>query len=484
MYILKSFLKIDNLVLNQVNNNSAIGELSDLAYTYSKDKGYYTNSGTYPGLELVTFTSLSDDTGTSLKVEMIPRVKEFMFKLATWMTEDAAIMPQWFNVSTDVFLSELTDAVADGTGPFTPDNVNPLPGPVGTYEDVVIQACSEEYSVVEPNGNDRYFIHWVQLEIDYPYDTGSGIEVRTAQVKLWLNDEAFRAMYDDFELVIVPMFDDLDDFFDTASNVNALVNIGKEPSNVVQRFTDAKGSFPSTLDKLLTYNWHDPTLPENVIPVPWGVVIYGAAGNDPDAIRESLRTFILENSSHDEPEWGTIFPGIFRTSEFILIPMWHRYATVNKSNWEGVHSPVTSLHRDKELLLEMCPNYTESFILENAESFMFQYKSIAIWSIPSEFNEVGLLKIQTAVPDFASITTHSLDWNRLNGQARDWLERMSYVILKAEDDSEIASLPSYMSRVYRNNIMYIATEINEKTFLVASKKYFKDNLLPILGSEE
>lgn len=486
MYILKSFLKIDTLVNNQINTLSPIGELSDIANTYSKDKGSYTDITNYPGFEYVSFTSLSDDSGTPVKVLMVPRVKVFLFKLAQWMNNTAAIMPQWFNTTegTNEFLNELRDAVANGTSPFTPDPANPLPGSITDYEDVNIIACSEEYSVVNPSGSDRYFVHWVQFEIDYPFDTGSGIERRTAHVKIWLNDEDFRLTYDDYEIVIVPMVSNLDDFFDTYSHVLTLVNAAKEPNNIVTRLNNAKGDFPCTIEKVLTYNWHDDLVPANTIPTPWGVIIYGLAGDNLDAIREELRDYILNHSSHTEEEWGAIFPGIFRVSEFMLIPMWHRYAIPNATLVQGIYSPVVSLNRDKTILQQVSPTMNETYILNKAESFVFQYKSIAVYALPSQYNDNGLQKLQAAVPDFASIPTNSLDFSRLNLNAQEWLEKIANAIIVAESMTEISSIPSGMARVHRSGVMFVATEINEKTYLIASKKYFKDNIDEILASEE
>ena len=494
MYILKSFLKIDSLTNNQINTVSPIGELSDIANTYAKEKGSYTDIVNYPGFEYTTFTSLSDDSGVPVKVLMEPRTKVFLFKLAQWMYNTAAIMPQWFNMSggTNEFLTQLQTAVENGTSPFTDDVANPLPGSVTSYDDVEILGCSEEYSVVDINGDDRYFVHWVQFQIDYAYDTGSGIESRTADVKIWLNDEDFRLTYDDFELVVVPMVSDLDDFFDTYTNVLNMVTAAKEPTNIVTRLNAAKGDNPCTIEKVLTYNWHDDELPPNTIPVPWGVVIYGAAGDNLDAIREALREYILDHSSHPEEDgdpdghegWGDIFPGIFRVSEFMLIPMWHRYAIPNATLTQGIYSPVVSLFRDKTILNQVCPNMSLAYISEHAESFVFQYKSIAIYSIPSEFNNVDLFKLQASVPDFASIPTSSLDFSRLNLMAQEWLEKIANAIIAAESMTNISALPIGMARVHRNGVMFVATEINEKTYLIAAKKFFNDNIPEIIASEE
>lgn len=476
MYSLKAFLKIDSLTNNQPNVVAPIGELSDLGYTYSKNKGFYTDVADHPGFEYVAFTSKSDDTGAEQDTLLIARIKEFLFKTSHWMNSTAAGMPQYFNGpnGTQVFLTEWQSAI-DGWAPSVP---NQLDVDSDDYDDVQILGVSPEYTLV--SGINKYFVHWVEFNIDYLYNT----TLKTAHVKIWLSDAAFREQYDDYEIVVVPFVNDLDDFFDTYSQVNILVNDAKNPNNIVSRFETAKGEHPSTIQKVLTYNWHDDLVPPNLIPTPWGVLIYGIAGDNLDAIREELREYILDHSSHTEEEWGEIFPGIFRVNEFLLIPMWHRYSIPNATLLQGIYSPVVQLNRDKTLLNTICPNLDMEWIEDHAESFVYPYKSVAIYSIPSNFNNEDLHILQAAIPNWAHISTDTYDFSRMNIQAQEWANKMENAIITAESITAVSTVPSGYSRVYRNNIMFVALEINERTYLVCAKKYFKDHVPEILASDE
>jgi hypothetical protein len=61
---------------------------------------------------------------------------------------------------------------------------------------------------------------------------------------------------------------------------------------------------------------------------------------------------------------------------------------------------------------------------------------------------------------------------------------MENAIITAESITAVSTVPSGYSRVYRNNIMFVALEINERTYLVCAKKYFKDHVPEILASDE
>ncbi len=476
MYVLKAFLKIDSLTKNQPNVVSDIGELSDLGYTYSKNKGFYTDTVNHPGFEIVSFTSKADDTGAEIETLLKDRIAEFVFKTAAWMNSIAAITPQWFTAGTNVFLDEYRDVI-DSWSSSTPNN---LPGSVSTYDDVNVIGISEDYSIVQPVSSDRYYVHWVEFEIDYVY---SGV-VKTATVKLWLNDEDFRLTFDDFEIVVVPMVSNLDDFFDTYSHVNTLVTAAKDPTNVVNRFELAKGEHPPTIQKVMTYSWHDSMIPPNLIPTPWGILIYGAAGDNLDAIREALKEYILDHSAHTEEEWGEIFPGIFRVAEFMLIPMWHRYSIPNASLSQGIYSPISSAFRDRSIVSDILPALNHEYIALHMESFVFPYKSIAVQSIPSQFNNVNLHSLQKAIPNWAHISTDTYDFSRMNLDAQSWAEKMANAINIAESMTNISPVGAGLTRLHRSGVMYVAFEDNEKTYLVCSKKYFKDNIPDILASAE
>ena len=50
------------------------------------------------------------------------------------------------------------------------------------------------------------------------------------------------------------------------------------------------------------------------------LIIYGAAGNDADAIKNAIREYISTHSAL--PNWSTLYPTLYADNEFTIIPMW------------------------------------------------------------------------------------------------------------------------------------------------------------------
>ena len=81
---------------------------------------------------------------------------------------------------------------------------------------------------------------------------------------------------------------------------------------------ELKEKDPETVTRVHEYNYVNKTL-DLKISTNWCVLIYGPSGDDVESIKEAIRKYVLDNSTHTETEWKEIFPDIFSINEFILI---------------------------------------------------------------------------------------------------------------------------------------------------------------------
>ena len=117
------------------------------------------------------------------------------------------------------------------------------------------------------------------------------------EIRVWFVDDSFNEQYDEFEIVVVPPFDNLDDFFKTGTEVENLLKSFDDAARF-QRMQNAKDGHPETIIRSQPYNYIDPYNASHKVASNWGLLIYGPAGNNIDAINDALVDFILANSTH------------------------------------------------------------------------------------------------------------------------------------------------------------------------------------------
>jgi hypothetical protein len=109
MNIVKGFVNIQSLISNTPGSTSSIGELSPNGFTYSKEKGFYTNIH-LDGYDLITFTSV-DSNGdkrilTTEEVDFIIRIVDYV-KLYTSAREAPFSLDDLRSNMLDQFIGKL-----------------------------------------------------------------------------------------------------------------------------------------------------------------------------------------------------------------------------------------------------------------------------------------------------------------------------------------------------------------------------------------
>lgn len=428
MYSLKGFVSFAGFANNTPGQVAKIGELSSYSMTYAKDKGYYDDIAN-KDIELTTFFSKQDDA-----VIVVPDgVKSQVFALVGWVygqmiatnnTQDRTtfLMSLGTNFAADIEQVEAGTIVTDGS---------------------------------------YYIPEWISWKL-------IGTET---YIRMWFTDESFRAQYDEFEIVVVPALELVDNFFLQATEVDTRLT-AMTTTKMVDRLQQAKGDYPETIVKVETYNYIAPGNPDYKVPSRWGVLIYGGAGNNVDSIKDALVKYILAHSTHGRADWVDLLPDLFKRTEFIITPLWNQYGIPNRRLEAGIYSPlvkaVSAIGIAKQTATQYPPAHVDNYI-----SFMgHTYKSLALAIVGGPENREGKFYLTDFYSDFIMVNTSSVDFNRMDPNTQELSKMLAEMIYQAETVDKYTVLPFGMTRLIRDGLLYIVKTVDNVQFLVVAKASF------------
>lgn len=434
MFVIKGFMPHSQFANNTHGAVAAFGEISTLALTYAREKGIY-KSALSAEMELFSFTTMQDTTHTQLTTGQV----DHMVRIVKTLYDRS--LDTHGEVFADEVLADLIDSYS---------------------------AVAENFEVgVMVQDNNGY---WAPEWISWKAKNIPGLTAENT-IKIWLSDEAFRRQYDDFEIIVVTPTANLDDFFKTGVEVERMLK-AKSPSEVMYDIQLAKGNSPETIIRAESYNYLDPYTPGKKVPAPFHVLIYGAAGNNIDAISDAIVDHLLKNSSHTRDQWIKILPDLFKRTEIIVVPLWDNFAIPNRELQVGIHSPVTNPKNVYALFKQVVPSYPVAHIDEHLNIFPQPYKSLACAAVGSIDNRDALFEILDVFPDYINILSTSNDFGRMDVLTQNWARLLNRMIVEAEKMGKYTSIPIEMSKVTRNGILYLVARFENINYLVAAKMNF------------
>jgi hypothetical protein len=426
MYSLKGFIEIEALVKNNVGVNSVIGELSVLASTYSRERGDYFNP-TYPGFNLVTLSSVTDST----KVPVDPVLSSHVLEVAKYVYDYCLLKAGGINQ---------TDFNAD----------------ISTYFAEEIQTLNFGLFVSNGDLSLPAFMSWTNPLL--PANV----------IKIWFADSAFRQQYDQFEIIVIPPVPDLDDFYLAVSAIQTKVQSRSIPE-LVDLIQASKLNNPETVLRTNSYDYYNPVTSLPVFETLWSVLIYGAAGDNIDTIKDATIAYILANSTHSRAEWTVILPDLFKRTEFVVLPRWTNLAIPNLTTTVGIYSPVINLRESNIYAKAKVPEYTSAHIDLYLTALGVNYKSLAVLCISNPENRDGKFELRTLYPDYINVGTNSLDFNRMSAVTQEFVDLLERMLIVAETMTEFSDVPPEVRRVKRGTRVFASAVYDNIQYLVLSR---------------
>lgn len=427
MYQLKGFISIKSLIDNSVGVTAPLGELSLWSLTYTKDRGEYESVAT-PGFRLSSIYSLDSTTGI---VELNAPLADRVLALSKWVFD--YLQTQIQPISVSLFSNEI---LANFNGEVSYFNF----GPFISDGNVVLPEWISWKSLLSPDN----------------------------EIKVWFSDSAFSSQFDVTEIITVAPLQNLDDFFLAPNLVNNRI-LARTASETMDLIQASKNGNPETILRTETFAYKNALFPSVTFPTNWTVIIYGAAGDNPDSIKDAIIEYVLTHSTHTRDEWAAILPDLFKRTEFIINPAWYRYSIPNKTVQAGLYSPIIhpkeAIIYAKAIIREYNPVYIDNVI----SFFGHPYKSIAIGCVGGVDNRDGKININDFFPDYIAVGTGSLDFNRMEIATQNWSLLLEQMLIVAESMTTYSTIPRNMRRVKRGGFIYVSAVYQNVQYLVSAK---------------
>lgn len=429
MYYLKAFGQFSALTNNALGVISNLGELSTNSLTFTKERTEHTDIA-YPGLTLVAFSSKDSSISSPTPVSTSFQVRslEMMSTVYTYCKNSVG-KPVINNLLISI-LNSLAGKVSDlEAGALVSTNVN---------------------------GTTLWMPEWISW---------AASNLGGNQIKIWFSNEAFQNQYDEYELVVIPPVSNLNVLFSTEDNIQEALD-ARPISALINLAQAAKDGHPETLHVAESYMLYPPSEATYRPMTTWQVLIYGKQGNNPDAIREAIRVYALDNSTYLEQDWRDLLPDVFRVTEFTILPRWDKISVPERQTASGVYSPISkpaeTLEYTKNLYSDQDPQHLDLAI----RVLPHVYRSIGLVVFGGSDNREDKFSITDFYPDYIAVGTGSTDFSRMGLSTQQWSTLVQRLLIAAESGDSGSALPVGMRRVTRSGLTHVVESIQNIQFMV------------------
>lgn len=452
-FSIKAFVSYGNLADNAPNVISPLGELSLRSGTFAKDRQIVSTAAGSPtsAIDITVFTC-KDKDGVDYGVP--PEIEDLLRDVVSWSYSES--QNGTFTGVTNTYATAFSEE---------------FEGDEGKAENLVVGGMVNKDTLWLPS----YITFFVKLS-NIGFEGAVPENLDPMRVRLWFSDAAFATQYDDYEIDFIPPVADLDSLFGSAHVVATQLGQRTPPelTELIQQTSDGK---PYTVVRTMNFKYHYKGSFQQTANAYWTFVIWGAAGDNVDVFRTLLAQWILENSTHTQAEWSEIFPDIFSSTEFIIVPLWNQYAIPNLTLDYAMYSPSVLLKDAVDMLhgTAIGQDYTTQHVDDHASFLSVPFKSIACLAVGGPNNLDDQFNLIDVVPDYIDVPPSSIDFDRMSESTRNWAYRLYAMLNVAETMTESSDLPAGMMRVKRTNaaeqeILYLVSTINEVQYLMVSKQ--------------
>lgn len=429
MNILKAFAQIGPLVDNTLGVVAPIGELSDWSKSFVRERTEHVHSE-FPGETLVSFSYRVNEVATQLPDAVAYQV----LKGVNWVYAQAR------------------------GGKFSEEK--------DSFQQTFIQAFGDTYDLIDSGIMVQFGTYFAPEYLEFAPKNGS----QDAHWKVWFADDSFENQFDEFTILVVEPLKPVDQFFDDYNDVKAKVAKISQ-TEVFSRMSVARGLHPETVLRNDVFTWEDKVDKTLTIDTNWVTIIYGAAGDNLDSVKEAIRNYILANSTHTRDEWAEIFPDLFTSTEFIITPMYPDIAIPNEVRQTGVYRGATSVVEAVALAKKTAKGvkYTDAHVAANINIVPTQYRSLMCAVVGGPENHDGIDQFVEHFKDYINVATTHVDFLRMSESTKEFIMILGQMLRYAEEMTPNTGVPQGFNRLTRDGVVFIACSFEKFLYLVVTK---------------
>lgn len=431
MKIIKGFVEYASLTNNASNTVSVLGELSDISKTYSIDKLSYSKAQD-ASTDVATLTVMhSKDSGDQSFYSPSFNQTEEIFKVVHFVK-------QYLQTYPSASFSQIAENLnIEYSGELSTVQFGPL--------------------AVQGTAKLPQWISWISLSNSNNY------------IRVWVSDAAFKTQYDEHLIKVIPPVETVSQLFTGYSNVQTIV-AAQNNDALYDKITSIRQDKPETVLRVFNFNYVNPLNNSQTIAVKWPVLIYGAAGDTLDAIKDAIEEYLLTAApGTTTSQWQTLFPDLFKRTEFVIMPRWDLISVPNYTN-------TSSLYRNSMNVSELlsyaknflAPTFPATHVDAKIETMAVDYKSMSLLAVPGFNNLPDKSKLIQMFPDFLAVNTSMTDFSRMSQATQQWVIKLNASLFVANDPNAITILPQGVRHQRKYGKNFVSFMHDNVSYLVAS----------------
>lgn len=444
MKIIQGFVTIPALADNRVGAIAKFGEFSAHSMTFSRDLRNLSDTSQYPHIEVLTVKAVNE---SSQNIDIPALVASRMLSVSNFIHDQYVKSTIPLNSSKAVLEQAITTEMPYATS-------------VKIGE------------IMNTTQTGKRLIDNIRFDINH--------ESEQYRITLWFSDERFRSQYRYYEIEVIPPVDDINRFIDSLPNV--AVDLSKvKVQSITNRINTQNRKDKFT--ELVTYplTWHEPTdnTGKVVLNTEWTLIIYGNAGADTEAIKGAIREYLLAHSNY--ADWPKIFPTLFSTNEFVVVPFWDAIATPKVVYDDGLYNSMITTGLINLATYKYIPSSyrlgegSNEFIAINTTVGSVFYRSMMFMALGNPSNKGGIYTFQHLFPDYMAVPTDSPDFARMTTNTQSFVLKLNECFNKARGYSPNEIFPSGFTLAVKGAREYIGFDFGEFTFYVMTRLgYLRD----------
>lgn len=443
MKTIKGFVAIDALADNTDGIVAPFGELSAYSTTFSKDRAILADSVNYPAVRVISFSS-KDEAGAHIAIPAA--ASDMMLQVGDYIRAEYAAGNIPTNASKAAFIT-------------TMEAVPAFSGIVNIAIGELLAGSSATYNMPD----------FVRYEIT--------VSAVVYECTLWFADAAFRGQFDEYEIIVIPPETPIDNINADTAVVSPLL-AAFTASAALTAIGTAISDKPATLSKIQQYTWHDPAVPSSTLTASFAIVIYGAAGNDVDRIKEAIKNYIADNSVLTN--WPDVFPDLYAENEFVFMPRWDHEADAGGLLTYPIYNPTMKIGDAVTIATSLLPSaYATAVTLSTflglyLEASQAYFRSLGFLVVGSPNNTGAVFKFSQRFADYTALDTTSADFDRMGAATGAFVLKFAQALEIARTMTASSSIPAGFSRVTRDGRHFVGFNVagDPYTYLVISKLSF------------
>lgn len=442
MYNVKGFIINENLLSNAPNQVAEFGELSTKAMTYSRDKGFYKDDNN----DFVRFVSFKSKDNSDNSTALPATITNHILAMGKYLYTrfNAANITN----SIPTLINDIQTEFNSATLNLTNISINQLISSTG-------------------NSAKRLpdYLQWTAT------DTTSGTVEFTTTV--WFSDTYFRSQYDEYELLLIAPLPVIDNFYQTNAAVGTAL-AAVTPKSITTKIDQLAGDDPYTDILVLTTQWQEHSnFGTNTRSVDWYFVSYGVAGSNPDYQNQMIQDYLSNptNTQLNISYWQEMFPGVFETSEYYIVPFWNRIITNIPT---ALYSPTVKVGKAVATTQQNVP-FTASTQWWNdylcVTNTIYQCLTINVIGSPTNTSNNDF-DFTIKYPDYINVSLSDPDAARMSQSTQGFVSFLTTMLQYAQILTSTTSqnqLPVGYSKITRGGKLFL-TSVYEGTRYFAMSK--------------